>query len=175
MPPWMFLLAFATGFGSAWSWQGARADARVSALVAAQAAQARQTAEAAADRLRASQAAADALDRAAHQRDLNLNRRLEDARRALKPATDGRRCLGEPALRVLGQSPGLSLADAVPDAAGAVAARPAATAAAAEDEGDSASDTEIADWIARAAALYQGCRGRIGDLRDFFAPHPEHD
>lgn len=108
---------------------------------------------------------ADRIDRMAAQRVADLSNQLMEARHAVKAATTGRPCLGGPALRVLEQSPGLRLG--VPASAVPLHGGPATAAAHPQDEGSYASDTDIADWIAQAGALYEGCRGRIRDIRQW--------
>jgi hypothetical protein len=159
------LIIFALGFGAGWSWQGSRADVRVDTLITAQEKSARTAATTAAEKLKAAQDRTDAITEAAAARSAAQTAKLQETQNALKTATRNRPCLGAPALRLLGQSPGLRLGPADRALAGAPDRRPAAAAADPADEGDYATDTQLADWIATAGDLYERCRSRIRDIR----------
>ena len=175
-PLWVSVLAnllvaltlFGSGFGVAWTWQGDRAEVRIKTIAQAHEKARADDATEVARALKQKQDRADEIDRVASYRALVLNQKLQETQNALKTATRGRPCLGGPALRLLGQSPGLSLGTVLPDAAGTLHGRSGAAAAAAndaQDDGEYASDTQIADWIAVAGAQYDRCRSMIGDIR----------
>lgn len=163
------LVVFASGFGAGWSWQGARADARLSALTTRYEKESGDAARAAAGSLKAAQDRADTIARAAAVRDAAQDQKLQEVHHALKTATRNRPCLGGPALRLLGQSPGLRLGPAVAAPAGPPDHGSAAPAAAAADADQAAieyaTDTQIADWIATAGTFYERCRHRLTDIR----------
>ncbi|MDO8933599.1 MAG: hypothetical protein Q7U97_14490 [Rhodocyclaceae bacterium] len=159
------LLIFLIGFGSAWSWQGSRADARVATLTAAHEKQSGDAARAAAKKLKDAQDRADQIVKAATLRDAEQDQKLQEVQHALKTATRNRPCLGGAALRLLGESPGLRLGPAEPASAGALHGGSAAPAANPAEQGDYSTDTEIAGWIATAGTLYEKCRARIRDIR----------
>lgn len=161
------LLIFAAGFGSAWSWQAVRADARIETVKLANEKIRTADATQAADDLLAASDRANEIDRAAERRESVLNAKLQEVQHALKKSTLGRPCLGGPALRLLGQSHGLSLGPLLPETTGALHGGSGAAAADPEDEGEYASDTQIADWIAGAGAQYDRCRASIGDIRSW--------
>ena len=162
------LLIFTAGFGVAWSWQGSRADARVGALATQQAKASGDAARQAALNLKAAQDKADRIDKAAAIRTADLDRKLQGTKNALNIATRNRPCLGEPALRLLDQSPGLHAPAgatlAVPFHGGT--AGPSADPAS-DERGNYSTDTQVAQWIAGAGALYERCRGRIRDIREW--------
>lgn len=158
---WPYVLCLALGFGSAWSWQGARADARV--LVVEQAAAKKEIDQAHAwqAEVMRRQALADDIDRKAAARDRELTTKLQETQHELKTATRGRPCLGGAALRVLDHATGLQ----PPEPAGPLHGRPAAAATDPEDE--EATDTDVAGWIAIAGDYYERCRARIRDIRQY--------
>lgn len=154
-------MTFALGFAAGWKWQASRvAEVKLSQQKDDTAAVTE-----AADQLKAAQDRADEIDRAAAARELVLTAKLQEAQDALKKKTLGRPCLGGPALRLLGTSPGLRLAPLLSDASGSLYGGSGAVAADPQDEGEYASDSQIADWIAVAGAQYERCRSRIGDIR----------
>ena len=163
------LVIFAAGFGAAWSWQGANAEARIGTLTTQHEKQAGDAARQAARNLKVMQDNADRIDAAAAIRTAALDRKLQETKDALKTATRNRPCLGGPALRLLGQSPGLRLGVAGPASAGPLYRGSAGTAADPEDESDTgyATDSQIAAWIATAGVYYERCRGRIRDIREW--------
>jgi hypothetical protein len=156
---------FLAGFGAAWSWQGARGAAEIGTLKTKHEKEAGAAARTAAGDLKAAQDRADAIARAAAVRDATQDQKLQEAHHALKTATRNRPCLGGPALRLLGESPGLRLAPAIPAPAGPPDHGSAAPAADPADQGEHATDTQIADWIATAGTFYERCRNRIRDIR----------
>lgn len=161
-----YLVAAVLGFIGAWSIQELRAEARISALKLAQKTATEAAAVEAAAVLKQSAARADAVDHAAAARETALSAQLQESRDALKKATSSRPCLGGAALRVLGQSPGLTIGESLPADPGASAGTVAAVAAATASEGEDeyASEAQIADWIAVAGAEHERCRARIADI-----------
>lgn len=122
-------------------------------------------------RLQAAQARGDELTvqlTAANQAAADLRKELDDA---LSKVTTGRPCLGGAALRVLDRAPGIApagLPAPASVAAGADAGHPAAPAAQpAGDEGDAATDTDVARWALHAAGEYGECTRRLGALIDW--------
>lgn len=99
---------------------------------------------------------------------LTTNDRLtQEKTHALKTATAGRTCLSDRALRLLNQSPGITVASpgAMP-APGPRAVAPGATVA---------TDTDLALWIAAAGNNYEQCRARLDALIDWHTPAtPKH-
>lgn len=179
---------FLAGFGAAWSWQGARADAQLADLRLDHSQAALEQATAAAARMRAAQVLADRITTAAASREAALDEKLQETHRALKTATRGRPCLGGNALRLLDQSPGLRAPAGPPDGGRAAAAADSSTLRAGgigggAAQGDSpppgprpegggdwvATDTDVADWIATAGLYYERCRGRLADIRAYEA------
>lgn len=167
MNPVAALVVFLAGFGLAWTWQADRADARVQTLTASHSQAEAGAARRAAQTLSDAQARADQIDRAAEIRTATLEKQLQETQRALKTATRNRPCLGGPALRLLGQSPGIQLGAADRAPAGPLHGGPGGTAADPADEGEHATDTDIADWIAVAGARYEKCRGQLADIREW--------
>lgn len=165
MNPIIALAIFLAGFGAAWSWQGARGDAAIATLTAQHEKKAGDAARAAARDLKSAQDRADTIARAAALRDAAQDQQLQEAHHALKTATRNRPCLGGPALRVLGQSPGLRLAPAIAAPAGPPDHGSAAAAADPADQGEYTTDTQLADWIATAGLYYERCRNRVRDIR----------
>lgn len=164
------LLMAAVGFGAAWSWQGSRADARVSALDLKYTREASEALATLAGRFKDAEDRGDAITKAGEIRAAELEQKLQETKDALKTATHNRPCLGGAALRVLGKSPGLSLGPAGPAPAGPLhggsgtaAADPAD--ASPGDGGEYATDSQVADWIATAGARYERCRGQLRDIR----------
>jgi len=82
--------------------------------------------------------------------------------RALQFATAGRACLFGSALRLLDESPGITVASPgpVPTPGPGVAAPDAPVA----------TDTDLAGWIANTGNLYEQCRSRLGALIAFHQP-----
>ncbi|MDD5176775.1 MAG: hypothetical protein PHQ05_10175 [Sterolibacterium sp.] len=159
-------IIFCCGLLSGWSWQGARAEARIQTIKAEQEKATGDAARQAAKDLKSAQDRADAIDNAAAIRTADLEQKLQEKRNALKTATFNRPCLGGPALRLLGESPGLKLGLAETATASPLYRGSSTAAADPPNEGeDYATDTQIADWIAGAAVLYERCRGRIRDIR----------
>lgn len=173
MNPIAALLIFLAGFGAAWSWQGSRGEAQVADLKHEHSQQALDAATIALRKLKVANDRADAIDKAAAARAAAQTAKLQETQHALKTATRNRPCLGNAALGVLGQSPGLRLGPAVAETPGPLHDGPAAAAAdpahqgdeEGDEEGDYATDTQIADWIATAGDLYERCRSRIRDIR----------
>lgn len=122
-------------------------------------------------RLQAAQARGDELTvrlTAANEAATTLQKELDDA---LSKVTIGRPCLGGAALRVLDRAPGIAPAG-LPAPAGVAAAADAGhpTAPAAQpagDEGDAATDTDVARWALHAAGEYGECTRRLGALIDW--------
>lgn len=169
---------FLAGFGCAWTVQGWRFEARISAMTAAQRTRDAQAAKAYAEaerqnreRLQAAQAAADQAVTTAQARADAANRKTLEITHELAQVTTGRPCLGAAARSLLEQSPafghrpGLRLPQA--------AASPAATAAAATPDPSHSqpqpvsTDRDLANWITQASALYETCRARIDGLREW--------
>lgn len=167
MNPLIALAIFLAGFGAAWSWQGARGDARVLDVELAETDKRLADARLWHAEVLRRQQLADDITRAASQREATLDRQLQEAHHALKTATLGRPCLGGAALRLLDQSPGLhpgpAAAPAGPPDRGS--AGPAPDPALEEE----ASDTDVAGWIATAGRYYERCRGRLADIRRYEA------
>ncbi len=175
----LVIAIFLAGFATAWVVQGWRFGARISGIEARQhqgeaaAAQAYAAAERKnRERLQAAQAVADqsiadaqARADAAQRQTLEIQRELTQAH-----ATTGRPCLSAAARGLLQQSPafGHRAGLRLPDAA---ASPPATPATAAADSGNrkpeplTSSDTDMANWVSEASALYETCRARIDGLR----------
>ncbi|MDR2221001.1 MAG: hypothetical protein LBE24_10570 [Methylobacillus sp.] len=158
---WPYALALAIGFAAAWSWQGSRADARVFALESQHKDDLIERANVWIQNLTAARGIMDKIDTEAAARDRQLTQQLKETQHALKTATTGRLCLGSDALSVLDRATGLSTPD---DTASAVSG---GTAAAATDTALAASDTDVAGWIAITADLYERCRDRLRDIREY--------
>jgi hypothetical protein len=154
---------FLAGFGAAWNWQGARAGVELAELRLDQSQAALDQVTTLVGKIRADQARADRITTAAAAREAALDEKLQETHRALKTATLGRPCLGNDALRLLDQSPGLRAPAGPPDGGRAAAA------ADPQGEGDEASDTDVAGWIAIAGRYYERCRGRLADIRAYEA------
>lgn len=167
MNPIALLIVFALGFGAAWNWQGSRADARAAALDVKQTHAVSDALAVLAGRYQGAEINADRIQKAGEVRAAALEDRLQETQHALKTATRHRPCLGGPALRLLGQSPGLRLAPAEPAPAGPLYGGPGAAAADSADEGEYATDTDIADWIAVAGKRYEQCRASLRDIRQW--------
>ena len=160
------LVSFAAGFGAAWSWQGSRADTRVNALTAKHEKESGDAARTASQKIKEAEDRTDAIDKAAAIRVADLDRVLQETQHELKTATRNRPCLGGSALLLLDRAPGLHPGPADPAPAGPLYRGSTPAAADPEDETqDYATDTQVADWIAGAAVLYERCRGRIRDIR----------
>lgn len=159
------VFAFVVGFGVAWDWQGARADARVMDLQRQAAVRQAEEAAASAAALRRERDRTDQITRAAGQREAALDTKLQETQRALKTATTGRPCLGGAALRVLDQSTGLRPPPG--SALASVLDRGYAGAAADPSGEEAASDTDVAEWIATSGRYYERCRARIHDIREW--------
>lgn len=174
MNPVAALLIFLAGFGVAWAWQADRSAASIQTLRADHEKASGDAARQAARNLMSAQNNADRIDAAAAIRTANLERTLQETKDALKTATHNRPCLGGPALRLLDHATGLQPGTAEPALAGPLHTGSAGPAADPEDEGeDYATDTQVADWIAGAAVLYEKCRARIRDIRAWTAgAHP---
>jgi hypothetical protein len=174
-----YLVAAVCGFVGAWSLQELRAEARISRIELAHRAASEAAALGAAAVLQAAAVRAAAVARAAATRETVLTAQQQESRDAIKTATTSRPCLGGTALRVLGQSPGLSLGVKLPSDPGASTGTAAAAATVAEDgadgtESEYASEAQVADWIAVAGTQYERCRGRIDDIAAV-APQPGTD
>lgn len=175
-PLWLTLLVdlllaltlFGGGFAAAWSWQGSRGDARVSAVEAGHAQEKIRQDAAWRKDIERRQARADAIDRAAAERDRTLNAKLKETQHALTTATLGRPCLGGAALRLLDQSTGLRPPTPA-ELAGTLYGGSAAAAADSESAGDEvfATDSGVSEWIAVAGDYYERCRARIRDIRQY--------
>jgi hypothetical protein len=98
---------------------------------------------------------------------INTNNQLtQEKTRALKTATAGRACLSDRALRLLNESPGITVASPGPlPTPGPGAAAPGATVA---------TDTDLAGWIAAAGNAHEQCRARLGALIAFHAVNTHH-
>lgn len=162
---WPYALCLAIGFGTAWSWQGSRAESRVLAIENQRQQELLDQADAWRLEVERRQRLADDIDRKAAARDRELTTKLQETQHALKTATRGRPCLDGDALRVLDQATGLR----PPEPAGPLHGRPAAAADHSEDgaEDEAATDTDVAGWIVIAGDYYERCRARIRDIRQF--------
>lgn len=164
------------GFAGGWVAQGWRAEARISAMDAAQRARDAQAADLIAQaerdnraRLERAAAAADAAVVAANARAAAADRQAQELRHALETATSATRpCLSGAAVRLLNTpatpgagNPGLRLL--------ARSASPAAAAAtAATDPGEpAASERDIAGWIVTARQMYDACSARVDAIRQW--------
>lgn len=179
---------FLAGFGAAWSWQGVRGEVQLAELRLDHSQAALEQVTALVKKIRADQARADRITTAAAKREAALDEKLQETHRALKTATLGRPCLGNDALRLLDQSPGLRAPAGPPDGGRAAAAADSSTLRArgiggGAAQGDSpppgprpegggdwvATDTDVAGWIATAGRYYERCRGRLADIRAYEA------
>lgn len=162
------LIAAALGFGAAWSWQESRAGDRINAIAAQHEKESGDAARQSARNLITAQNNTDRIDDAAALRTANLERQLQETQHALKTATYSRPCLGGAALRLLDRAPGLKPGPADPAFASPLYRGSAGPAADPEDQSDDyATDTQVAGWIAGAKVLYEQCRGRIRDIREW--------
>ena len=78
---------------------------------------------------------------------------------AIALSTTGRPCLSGATLRLLNQTPGLSVQGLPPATSGVVAANEPV-----------ASDTNIAQWAADAGAQFEVCRARLNTLIEWHTP-----
>lgn len=135
-------------------------------------------AQAAANQLEAEKLRGDALTTGLLTSQAQINQLTEEAHRGIKTETSGRACLGSGALRVLNSAPGLrtELTPTGGSAAahGSLAAAADDTSSAASGEassgGESATDTQVADWAIVAGAQYEVCRARLDKLIDWHTP-----
>lgn len=164
------------GFAGGWVAQGWRAEARISAMDAAQRARDAQAADLIAQaerdnraRLERAAAAADAAVVAANARAAAADRKAQELRHAIETATSATRpCLSGAAVRLLNTpaAPGAGNPDLrlpAHPASPAAAAAPAST-----DSGQlAASERDIAEWIVTARWMYETCVTRIDALRQW--------
>lgn len=99
----------------------------------------------------------DDLTNALAAKSQQIQKLQKEKRDALSQVTHGAACLDGDALRVLKQSPGISVA----------ADMPGTTSGAAAADGAAATDTDVALWIVDAGAQYEQCRARLGALIDW--------
>ncbi|QDF95179.1 hypothetical protein CJ010_00735 [Azoarcus sp. DD4] len=173
VPRWLALAALVAAGAAAGGWIVAQVkNSELAELRTEQTERVTKAERLARERLQAAQARGDELTvrlAAANESAATLQKELDDA---LSKVTTGRPCLGGAALRVLDRAPGIA-APRMPAPArvapAADAAHPAAPAAqpAARDEGDAATDTDVARWALHAAGEYGECTRRLGALIDW--------
>ncbi|MDD5479680.1 hypothetical protein [Rhodoferax sp.] len=148
IPNWGLLVAFLAAWGGCGFWLGGQhSDFSWQAKEAAKDRVAREV-------LLAAQARGDALSSGLLAQQTQINQLKQESYRAISHATTGRTCLDGNALRVLSNSPGITV---LPTTSDGVAA-----------EGDAIStDTDIALWAADAGAEFETCRARLNALIDW--------
>lgn len=159
------LALFAAGFSSAWYVQGQRAEARVQALMSAQAQRDKANAKDAQRKLSTALKAADASTAIALSRERAAYSTAEELRHALAAATSRtRQCLSPDAVRVLNdpdpRGTGTQLSET---SVGPSQSPPPAAANSSGSAG--ASEQAVADWITEARRMYEICRSRVDAVR----------
>lgn len=122
----------------------------------------RELAEVNAARLKAANERGDTLSTQLLQAEAANTQLLKEKKNAINKVTTGRACLGEPALRMLDNAPGLSVAD-LPSTPGSTAAT----------GGRVATDTDLAGWSLDAGAQYRTCKDRLDKLIDWHTTRPK--
>jgi hypothetical protein len=169
-------LVLGASLGGWGAWQLGRAPllTDIADLKAGHAAQMLTAQQAGERRLREAQAVSDALGARLGDLLAANDQLTQEKTRALQTATAGRTCLSERALRLLDGAPGITVARAagVPAPRSGAAAPGAAAAAPADLGGRTATDTDVASWIALAGNRFEVCRQRLDALIAWHARPP---
>jgi hypothetical protein len=124
------------------------------------------TYERAAEVLKAAAERGDQLTTALELHQAQVNKLTREKRDAIHQVTSGRPCLGQPALRLLDNAPGLSVRGLAP-ATSSTAATGSAAATDTDDGAVSSTDADIASWVIDAGAQYAVCSARLDALIDW--------
>lgn len=162
MPVLIWLMVFIGGVIAGYQFADAQGQARLADLQRQQAEQHAQAETLLRAELEAAQEEGGRLSAALAEANAQQTTRTVEVIREIPKYTDGRRCLGAAAVRLLdGANRAAGHRDELPQAAGQPAAPPAALAA---------SDADVAGWIAEAGRLYNGCAGQLNALIDWHEP-----
>lgn len=166
----VLLLMAACALGG-WSWRDDRANAEIAKMKADRERETSTALSTLAARYQEAESRAEKIDGESRERTSLLERQLKETKNEIKSAARGRPCLGGAVLGVLEHAPGIRIGPARPPAADALHGGPGRPSADPADEGEAegeyATDTEVADWIATAGAYYERCRGQLRDIRLF--------
>ncbi|MBL0353602.1 MAG: hypothetical protein IPP03_13450 [Dechloromonas sp.] len=144
-------------FFAGWEVNGWRKDADIADIKSAQASANEAAARQNLDALVEAERQGEMLSARATAAETARDAALQETQNALRKTTTGRPCLNPGTVRLLNDATGLKH-PALPAPAGEPALADAGTA----------SDTDVAFWIAYARRSYDTCRGRIDAIADFY-------
>lgn len=166
-------ILLAVGFAAGWLVNGWRLGVQIfdQKILAADTEKAR--AEKAASRLSEAQQRGDRLAFQVNDLSNTLTLFAEEKNHEIARLATGRRCLDAGLVRVLNRSPNDQSEQRLPEAAGQ-SVRAAAATAADPDDGQFATDADIAGWANLCRTRYDTCRGRLDAIDQFYAGEDRH-